>query len=248
MATPRDPDREPPVWPSAPPVESPQQPPQQPLQQPPPSAPQGQSGYAPSSYSPPYPQPPYPQPPYPPQQYSADAPPPGSYAPQQAYLPPYGRPGYPAAPAPAKHNTKILIICAIVLVLLVAGAATFFLLRKDSKHTPTLAETKQQIATNAESFLHALGQGKPAIFCKLWDPTDLRAALSENHISSCSHVELTNPQTRTEYSSIKVVDVSQVIVNGGDAVIKASNFAPERAKDLTLIRESDGRWLVEFFS
>ena len=60
--------------------------------------------------------------------------------------------------------------------------------------------------------------------------------------------QLTNPQTRTEYSSIKVVDVSQVIVNGGDAVIKASNFAPERAKDLTVIRESDGRWLVEFFA
>ncbi|MGH8862244.1 MAG: hypothetical protein ACRDVG_13630 [Jatrophihabitantaceae bacterium] len=221
MTQPYEPDREPPAWTAPPPGYQPGNPP---------------PGYQPGNPPPGYPPPGYGQPGYPPPGY----PPPG-----------YGQPGPPGygSPPPSgtsgRNNRMILLIAAVVLVLVAAGAVALFVL---SGNGTKKTGDKQQIAQTAQTFLQALGTDDPGTFCPHWDPANLKQELTQNSISSCDHLTLTNAQTKALYKTIKVRDVSAIIVTGDTAVVPRDAFTPSKPSDLKMVKESDGEWKAAFYN
>lgn len=113
---------------------------------------------------------------------------------------------------------------------------------------PTTNTADQRlVAASATTFLHALAAGRPAEFCPLWDPDDLRAVLAQTGVTRCEELQLRRASGRITDAAFAVTDPSGIRIQGGDARIPHAYIVPAGYPgDVVLHRDVDGRWKVVF--
>lgn len=122
-----------------------------------------------------------------------------------------------------------------------------------STEAPTVAAggtsaDQAAVAQNAETVLHAIGNGDTATFCPLTDPADLKKLLKEKALAGCNHIALKSSADTALYQAFQVKAPQNIEISGDTAHIPGSAISPSTFGAVDMRRDSDGAWKFRFYS